>query len=93
MKKFNLLLENLQKCLIILLIFVKYTNAMFTNEFRAFIHNRYGIEMVDFLERRDLGEDASFGGRIHSLISDKDPVIIVHGITNKITRFQVYISI
>ncbi|CAI4231773.1 unnamed protein product [Auanema sp. JU1783] len=41
------------------------------------------------LERTDLGLDASFGGKmtVDEAITN-DPVIIVHGITNKITRFE-----
>lgn len=85
MKKLNIM----NQCLILLLIFASALNAALTNDFRAFIHNRYGVEMVSLLEREDLGQDASFGGRLDGQVSDKEPVIIVHGITNKITRFQV----
>jgi len=70
--------------------------AEFTNDFRAFIHNRYGLEIVNQLERRDLGADASLGGKDpqeeQSLAPNRqkrEAVLIVHGITNKITRFNV----
>ena len=46
--------------------------------------------MVTQLERRDLGGDASFGGRTNDdEVLKNQAVIIVHGITNKITRFNV----
>lgn len=62
----------------------------FTPHFRAFLHNNYGIGIAQSLERTDLGLDASFGGKT----SDDEEltnqaVIIIHGISNKITRFQV----
>jgi hypothetical protein len=47
---------------------------------------RYGLPIVNQLERRDLGNDASTGG---GLVVNEEAVIIVHGITNKITRFNV----
>ena len=46
--------------------------------------------MVNLLERRDLGPDASVGGREPGASpSQQEPIIIVHGITNRITRFNV----
>jgi hypothetical protein len=75
--------------------FISHLNGAFSNHFRAFLHNRFGQEMVGQLERRDLGDDASVGGledgaqQVPVPTSGNDPVIIVHGITNKITRFAV----
>ena len=63
---------------------------MFTDDFRSYIHNNFGISIVTQLERRDLGEDASFGGKLSDDEELKhQAVIIIHGITNKITRFNV----
>ena len=45
-------------------------------------------------QRRDLGADASVGGwddGVQQTDSGNDPVIIVHGITNKLSRFNVRI--
>uniref|UniRef100_A0A914DA27 Triacylglycerol lipase n=1 Tax=Acrobeloides nanus TaxID=290746 RepID=A0A914DA27_9BILA len=62
---------------------------MFTDDFRSYIHNNFGISIVTQLERRDLGEDASFGGKLSDDEELKhQAVIIIHGITNKITRFN-----
>uniref|UniRef100_A0A7E4UQU8 Triacylglycerol lipase n=1 Tax=Panagrellus redivivus TaxID=6233 RepID=A0A7E4UQU8_PANRE len=64
-------------------------HAEFTNDFRAFIHNNFGVALVNQLERKDLGADASFGGKSSSGEALKrQAVIIVHGITNKVTRFN-----
>lgn len=62
----------------------------FTPHFRKFLHESYGIAITDMLERTDLGLDASFGGKESAEEKPTNqPVIIVHGITNKATRFQV----
>lgn len=81
----------------ILLLCIVFVKCEFTNDFRAFIHNKYGIGIVNQLERRELGSDACQGGRIEGQEDSKDErtglkreaVIIIHGITNKITRFNV----
>lgn len=81
--------------ILLLIGFLTVIDAQFTNDFRAFIHNRYGIQLVNELERADLGPGASFGGRVtdgevtmHGRVA-REAVIIVHGITNRISRFQV----
>ena len=79
---------------IFLLLSVQQISTEFSPDFRAFIHNNFGVGIVTQLERRDLGADASFGGKI----SDEETlthqaVIIVHGITNKVTRFNASSSI
>jgi hypothetical protein len=67
-----------------------FCRAEFSPDFRAFVHTRYGLPIVNQLERRDLGPDASTGGReAGAVASPKEPVVIVHGITNRITRFNV----
>lgn len=64
--------------------------ARFGGDFRAFVHNRYGLDVAQQLERLDLGEDASLGGGEAGQPRFKgQPVLIVHGITNKVSRFQV----
>ncbi|ETN69623.1 triacylglycerol lipase [Necator americanus] len=61
----------------------------FTPHFRKFLHESYGVSMAGSLERTDLGMDASFGGMQNSNDKpSKQAVILVHGITNKITRFM-----
>ncbi|KAI1726780.1 lipase (class 2) domain-containing protein [Ditylenchus destructor] len=69
-------------------ISISLCSSEFTNDFRAFLHNRYGLAVVNQLERRDLGADASLGGRSGDEPFLHESVIIVHGITNKITRFN-----
>jgi hypothetical protein len=69
---------------------IRIVLASFGGDFRAFVHNRYGLEMVQQLERMDLGADGSVGGsEVNEPRFNGQPVIIVHGITNKITRFNV----
>ncbi|KHN81301.1 hypothetical protein Tcan_17853 [Toxocara canis] len=73
----------------LLFLIIEFTSADFTPHFRAFIENNYGIGFVELLERTDLGLDASFGGKQSGDEELRNQaVIIVHGITNKITRFQ-----
>lgn len=84
---------------VVILSTIHSSHAEFTNDFRAFIHNRYGLEIVNQLERRDLGADASLGGKDTQEEQNmaatqpgrqrREAVLIVHGITNKITRFNV----
>ncbi|VDL69329.1 unnamed protein product [Nippostrongylus brasiliensis] len=63
--------------------------ADFTPHFRKFLHDNYGVSMVSSLERTDLGMDSSFGGmRTDADTPKRQAVILVHGITNKITRFM-----
>ncbi|VDN33751.1 unnamed protein product [Gongylonema pulchrum] len=75
--------------LLIILLLFRTIYADFTPHFRAFIHNNYGVAIAQMLERTDLSMDASFGGKL----DDEDElnnqgVILIHGIGNKITRFQ-----
>ncbi|CCD63930.1 LIPaSe related [Caenorhabditis elegans] len=62
-------------------------SADFTPHFRKFLHDSYGIAITGQLERTDLGMDASFGGKENPTEVPQNPVIIVHGITNKASRF------
>lgn len=64
--------------------------ADFTPHFRSFIHNNYGIAIAQALERTDLNNNASFGGKEN----DKDElnnqaVVLIHDSGDKITRLQV----
>jgi hypothetical protein len=69
---------------------VAVAHAAFTADFRNYIHQTYGVGLVEMLERRDLGEDGSFGGRENGAeVLNNQAVIFVHGITNKISRFRV----
>ncbi|KAE9416197.1 hypothetical protein Angca_000324, partial [Angiostrongylus cantonensis] len=73
----------------ILFTLVQITLADFTPHFRKFLHESYGVNMAGILERTDLGLDASLGGMQNDNDRPrKQAVIIVHGITNKITRFM-----
>lgn len=72
------------------ILFIGNVWGEFTPDFRAYIHNNFGISIVNQLERRELGADACFGGKESDNEELKhQAVIIVHGITNKITRFNV----
>uniref|UniRef100_A0A1I8B4A0 Triacylglycerol lipase n=1 Tax=Meloidogyne hapla TaxID=6305 RepID=A0A1I8B4A0_MELHA len=83
---FSQFLFKFLKVLLILLLFqLPIFNSEFNPDFRAFVHNRYGLPIVNQLERRDLGNDASTGG---GPVVNEEAVVIVHGITNKITRFN-----
>lgn len=75
---------------IFLLFAIPQISAEFSPDFRAFIHSNFGVGIVTQLERRDLGTDASFGGKVSKDETLKhQAVIIIHGITNKVTRFNV----
>ncbi|CAD5212962.1 unnamed protein product [Bursaphelenchus okinawaensis] len=75
--------------LLFTLLLLPLISARFGGDFRAFVHNRYGLEIAQKLERLDIGEDASFGGNEAGEGRYRgQPVIIVHGITNKVSRFQ-----
>lgn len=77
-------------CLLVLLQVAPIVETTFGGDFRNFVHNRYGPEMVHMLERMDLGNGASVGGsEVGQPRYKGQPVIIVHGITNKIERFNV----
>lgn len=52
------------KSLAFSLLFFSLAEAEFTPHFRAFLHNTYGVGLVQELERTDLGQDASFGGKV-----------------------------
>lgn len=68
-------------------------DASFGGDFRNFVHERYGSDIVHLLERMDLGKEASVGGsEVGEPRFEGQPVIIVHGITNKISRFNVSCS-
>ncbi|TMS34166.1 hypothetical protein L596_001806 [Steinernema carpocapsae] len=74
---------------VVLLLCVPPTIGAFTAHFRNFIVQNYGMGVVEQLERPELGADASFGGKVANENEFRQQaVIFVHGITNKITRFQ-----
>ncbi|KAI6194746.1 hypothetical protein M3Y96_01157500 [Aphelenchoides besseyi] len=80
-------------CWVLLFVFyfdqISIAKSKLGGDFRAFVHNKYGIETVQQLERADLGSDASIGGLDagHERFSGQ-AVILVHGITNRISRFN-----
>lgn len=73
-----------------LLLLCQNVQADFTTHFRSFIHKNYGIAIAQALERTDLGNDASHGGK-----EDDDDdlrnqaVILIHDSGEKIIRYQV----
>ncbi|GMR43179.1 hypothetical protein PMAYCL1PPCAC_13374, partial [Pristionchus mayeri] len=73
----------------ILCLFLHTIQAEFTPHFRKFLTENYGAKMATDLERKDLGRDASLGGKLNA--TDDDPtrqaVIFVHGMSDKISRF------
>uniref|UniRef100_A0A914W3U7 Triacylglycerol lipase n=1 Tax=Plectus sambesii TaxID=2011161 RepID=A0A914W3U7_9BILA len=61
----------------------------FTPDFNAFLTNTYGPAMQNRLERKDLQDRGSFGGRAAAGQKLKrQPVILVHGITNSASQFR-----
>ncbi|CAI2347296.1 unnamed protein product [Caenorhabditis sp. 36 PRJEB53466] len=69
------------------------TTSTTTTATNQFLHDSYGIAITAMLERTDLGLDSSFGGRENAAESSQNhAVIIVHGITNKASRFSNTIS-
>ncbi|XGW23884.1 hypothetical protein V3C99_005807 [Haemonchus contortus] len=72
-----------------IVLLAQLVQAEFTPHFRKFIHDNFGVSIATSLERTDLGMDASFGGQLNEDDKpQKQAVIIIHGITNKITRFM-----
>ncbi|KAK0405329.1 hypothetical protein QR680_017926 [Steinernema hermaphroditum] len=68
--------------------FFVLSEANFTFDFNRFLDRSFGPSVRASLERTDLGSDASIGGRTYDGEAVKrDPVIIVHGVTNKVQRF------
>ncbi|KAI6242618.1 CBN-LIPS-7 protein [Aphelenchoides fujianensis] len=45
-----------------LFLLLSLVDAKFGGDFRAFVHNKYGVHVAQQLERADLGNDASMGG-------------------------------
>lgn len=67
---------------------ISLVSTDFSPHFRKFLHDSYGIAITDMLERTDLGMDSSFGGKENAGdVPRNQAVIIVHGITNKASRF------
>ncbi|PIO74759.1 triacylglycerol lipase [Teladorsagia circumcincta] len=78
----------MRQLVLLVVVLAQLLRAEFTPHFRKFIHDSFGISIASTLERTDLGLDASFGGQLNDNDKPKkQAVIIVHGITNKITRF------
>ncbi|WKX88145.1 hypothetical protein Q1695_008064 [Nippostrongylus brasiliensis] len=80
----------MRRVVLLMVALAQLIQADFTPHFRKFLHDNYGVSMVSSLERTDLGMDSSFGGmRTDADTPKRQAVILVHGITNKITRFMV----
>ncbi|KAK6018590.1 triacylglycerol lipase [Ostertagia ostertagi] len=78
----------MRQLVLLVVALVQVLQAEFTPHFRKFIHDSFGVSIASTLERTDLGLDASFGGQLNDNDKPrKQAVILVHGITNKITRF------
>ncbi|WKX88146.1 hypothetical protein Q1695_008064 [Nippostrongylus brasiliensis] len=79
----------MRRVVLLMVALAQLIQADFTPHFRKFLHDNYGVSMVSSLERTDLGMDSSFGGmRTDADTPKRQAVILVHGITNKITRFM-----
>jgi hypothetical protein len=76
-------------CFSLLNIQIALTRASFTHDFNKFLKTTYGGEVQRALERRDLNDFGSFGGKSHyneSLV--KRAVIFVHGLTMNAFGFE-----
>lgn len=87
----------------IVLSFIFYTNATFTPHFRAFLNKNF--QNASRFERNDLGNSASFGGKLNdndiliNNVSDKKqnfyynffkPIVFVHGTTGSASYFNLH---
>ncbi|KAK6042096.1 triacylglycerol lipase [Cooperia oncophora] len=78
----------MRQVVLLIVVLAQLLQAEFTPHFRRFIHDSFGVNIAAVLERTDLGLDASFGGQLNENDKPKkQAIILVHGITNKITRF------
>ncbi|VDN36137.1 unnamed protein product [Gongylonema pulchrum] len=58
--------------------------AYFTEDFNQWLLEFYGPDVQTTLNRPDLGEAGSFGGRqFHSQVIKQQPIIFVHGVSNR----------
>uniref|UniRef100_A0A0K0FYB4 Lipase domain-containing protein n=1 Tax=Strongyloides venezuelensis TaxID=75913 RepID=A0A0K0FYB4_STRVS len=65
------------------------TNATLSDHFQRYILNNFDPGYLKIFTREDLGAKASFGGKNNdNNVVKKRPVIIIHGISNKLQRFQ-----
>ncbi|CAJ0959209.1 unnamed protein product, partial [Mesorhabditis belari] len=72
----------------LLLLLYSLSESYFTKDFREFLVNINGAEIAELLERVDLRENGSFGGKIDGMEKLKNqPVILVHGVMSDIMRF------
>jgi triacylglycerol lipase len=73
----------------VLLLLDQTIDAKFTADFNRFLVERFGVGVAQQLERADLGDGGSFGGRAKAEQTIRQqPIVLVHGITNKIDRFS-----
>ncbi|CEF68759.1 Lipase EstA/Esterase EstB family-containing protein [Strongyloides ratti] len=72
------------------IIFLKYlTNATLSDHFQRYILNNLDPGYLKYFTREDLGKKASYGGKNNDdNVINRRPVIIIHGISNKLQRFQ-----
>uniref|UniRef100_A0A0N4Z8V4 Lipase EstA/Esterase EstB family-containing protein n=1 Tax=Parastrongyloides trichosuri TaxID=131310 RepID=A0A0N4Z8V4_PARTI len=84
--------ERLYKLLLFsfsLISFVPLTCGILSNHFQNYILNNYDPSNLKIFTREDLGKKASYGGKNNDNdIVKKRPVVIIHGIANKLQRFQ-----
>ncbi|CAB3399329.1 unnamed protein product [Caenorhabditis bovis] len=68
---------------ILIFVLISLSNAEFNADFANFVENHYGRNFLDALQRYDLGDNGSFGGKeeANETIS-RDPVIFVHGVSD-----------
>uniref|UniRef100_A0A0N4ZCQ7 Lipase n=1 Tax=Parastrongyloides trichosuri TaxID=131310 RepID=A0A0N4ZCQ7_PARTI len=68
---------------IILLFSINLSHSAFTRDFGDWLSIHFGEDVKRNLERLDLGDNGSFGGRENGTeIATKQPVIFVHGVSS-----------
>ncbi|CEF59771.1 Lipase EstA/Esterase EstB family-containing protein [Strongyloides ratti] len=67
----------------IFLLYFNFSYSAFTTDFGNWLSLHFGENIRQNLERLDLGDNGSFGGKINGTeIANKQPVIFVHGVSS-----------
>uniref|UniRef100_A0A915BRR4 Triacylglycerol lipase n=1 Tax=Parascaris univalens TaxID=6257 RepID=A0A915BRR4_PARUN len=68
----------------LLLLFVPYAFAIFSDDFNAWLVKNFGADVQAQLNRADLDTMGSFGGKTEPTEQvQKDPVVFVHGVSDR----------
>uniref|UniRef100_A0A0M3IR70 Lipase domain-containing protein n=1 Tax=Ascaris lumbricoides TaxID=6252 RepID=A0A0M3IR70_ASCLU len=78
------------KYLTLVALLIGQSVASMSPTFLNWLSSSYGPKFAERLNRADLGQGGSFGGGTHipRQLTPHEPVIIVHGITNRADRFS-----